>query len=61
MSRQAVTKHLLVLEEAGLVFTRRQGRQKLHFLNPVPINAVALRWLRQFDRLKLDALAEAGE
>jgi DNA-binding transcriptional ArsR family regulator len=58
ISRQAVTKHLLVLEEAGLVVTRRRGREKLHYLNPVPINAVAMRWLRQFDRMPLGTLAE---
>ena len=56
MTRQAVTKHLQVLEAANLVVTRRQGREKLHYLNPVPIHAVAMRWLRQFDALKLDAL-----
>jgi DNA-binding transcriptional ArsR family regulator len=57
ISRQAVTKHLRVLEEAGLVVTRRRGREKLHFLNPVPINAVAMRWLEEFDAVRLDALA----
>jgi len=56
MTRQAVTKHLQVLEAANLVVTRRQGREKLHYLNPVPIHAVTMRWLRQFDALKLDAL-----
>ena len=57
ITRQAVTKHLRVLEEAGLVVTRRRGREKLHFLNPVPISAVAMRWLEEFDALRLDALA----
>lgn len=57
ISRQAVTKHLNALEEASLVLTKRQGRQKLHFLNPVPIHAVAMRWLSQFDAVKLGALA----
>jgi DNA-binding transcriptional ArsR family regulator len=61
MSRQAVTKHLQVLEAANLVVTRRQGREKLHYLNPVPIHAIAMRWLRQFDALKLDALLAMGE
>ena len=56
ISRQAVTKHLRVLEDANLVLSRRQGREKLHYLNPVPIHATALRWLRQFDAVKLDAL-----
>ena len=49
MTRQAVTKHLAALEEASLIVTKRRGREKLHFLNPVPIHAVAMRWLRQFD------------
>jgi DNA-binding transcriptional ArsR family regulator len=57
ISRQAVTKHLIALEEASLVLTQRQGRQKLHFLNPVPIHSVAMRWLEQFDAVTLGALA----
>ena len=57
ISRQAITKHLRVLEDAGLVVTRRRGREKLHFLNPVPISAVAMRWLEEFDAVRLDALA----
>lgn len=56
ISRQAVTKHLRVLEDANLVLTRRRGREKLHFLNPVPIHAIAMRWLSQFDAVTLDAL-----
>jgi DNA-binding transcriptional ArsR family regulator len=56
ISRQAVTKHLLALEDAGLILTRRKGREKLHYLNPVPINAIAMRWLRQFDAVKLEML-----
>lgn len=56
ITRQAVTKHLLALEEASLVLTRRRGREKLHYLNPVPIHAIAMRWLRQFDAVKLEAL-----
>lgn len=59
ISRQAVSKHLRVLEEANLVLSARQGRERLHFLNPVPIHAVAMRWLRQFDQVPLDALAAA--
>lgn len=61
ISRQAVTKHLKVLEEAGLVLSRHRGRLRLHYLNPVPIHAVAMRWLEPFDRLPLDALAAAPE
>jgi DNA-binding transcriptional ArsR family regulator len=56
ISRQAVTKHLDALEAANLIFTERRGREKFHYLNPVPIHAVAIRWLRQFDRVKLAAL-----
>ena len=52
-----MTKHLLALETASLVLTQRRGREKLHFLNPVPINAIAMRWLRQFDAVKLEMLA----
>ncbi|HHY48477.1 MAG TPA: helix-turn-helix transcriptional regulator [Alphaproteobacteria bacterium] len=56
ISRQAVTKHLKILEQANLVLSQRRGRERLHFLNPVPINAVAMRWLKQFDAVRLDAL-----
>lgn len=56
ISRQAVTKHLKVLEQADLVLVVRRGRERLHYLNPVPINAVAMRWLKQFDAVPLDAL-----
>ena len=58
MTRQAVTKHLAILEAANLVSTRRQGREKLHFINPVPINDIAERWIGKFDRPRLDALAQ---
>lgn len=57
MSRQAVTKHLAILEEANLVATRKAGREKLHFLNPVPINEIAERWIGKFERPRLAALA----
>jgi DNA-binding transcriptional ArsR family regulator len=57
MTRQAVTKHLTILEEASLVATRRQGREKLHFLNPVPINAIAERWISKFEQARLTALS----
>jgi DNA-binding transcriptional ArsR family regulator len=57
ISRQAVTKHLVALEEASLIVTERRGREKLHFLNPVPIHAIAMRWLKQFDAVKLEVLA----
>src|SRR4051794_21753271 len=48
MTRFGVMKHLRVLEEAGLVTTRRQGREKLHFLNPVPIRLVHDRWVSKY-------------
>jgi DNA-binding transcriptional ArsR family regulator len=58
MSRQAVMKHLNILEAANLIATRRQGREKLHFLNPVPINAIAERWIGKFERSGLTALSQ---
>jgi DNA-binding transcriptional ArsR family regulator len=58
MSRQAVMKHLAILEEANLVATKRQGREKLHFINPVPINAIAERWIGKFERPRLRALSD---
>ncbi len=58
MSRQAVTKHLTLLEEANLVATRKQGREKLHFLNPAPIQQIADRWMGKFDRRRIEALAD---
>ncbi len=61
MSRQAVTKHIKVLEEADLVVARRRGRERLHYLNPVPIDAVAMRWLAPFGEVPLDALAALDE
>jgi DNA-binding transcriptional ArsR family regulator len=57
MTRFGVMKHLKVLEDAGVIVTRRRGREKLHFLNPVPIHAIAMRWLKQFDAVKLEALS----
>jgi DNA-binding transcriptional ArsR family regulator len=57
MTRQAVAKHLAVLEEANLLSWKRQGREKLHFINPVPINEIAERWIRKFERRHLTALS----
>jgi len=57
MTRQAVSQHLAVLEAANLVATVRLGREKLHYLNPVPINEVHARWIAKFERPRLDALA----
>jgi len=58
MTRQAVAKHLAILEQANLVSCRRQGREKLHFINPVPINEIAERWIGKFERPRLAALSE---
>jgi uncharacterized protein YndB with AHSA1/START domain/DNA-binding transcriptional ArsR family regulator len=58
VARQSVSKHLAVLEAANLVSTRRRGREKLHFLNPVPINAIAERWMTRYDRARANALAD---
>ena len=57
MTRQAVTKHLAILEEANLVATEKRGREKLHYLNPVPIHDIAERWIGKFERGRLDALS----
>ena len=57
MCRQAVAKHLAILEEANLVAVQWRGREKLHFINPVPINDIAQRWIRKFETSRLDALA----
>jgi DNA-binding transcriptional ArsR family regulator len=58
MTRQAVTKHLAILEQANLVTTIRHGREKLHYLNPVPIHQIGERWIKKFERGKLAALGE---
>ena len=58
MSRQAVTKHLAILEEANLVATLKRGREKLHYLNPVPINEIADRWIGKYERARLSALSD---
>lgn len=57
MSRQAVSKHLAVLESAGLVTAVRHGREKLHYLNPVPIHELADRWIGRYERGRLTALS----
>jgi uncharacterized protein YndB with AHSA1/START domain len=58
MARQSVSKHLAVLEAASLVTTRWRGREKLHYLNAAPINAIADRWINQYDRERVRALAD---
>ncbi|MEI9904409.1 MAG: metalloregulator ArsR/SmtB family transcription factor [Asticcacaulis sp.] len=67
MTRPAVAKHLRILEEANLVAVQWKGREKLHFINPVPINQIAERWIGKFERPRLRTLSdlkdalEAGE
>ncbi|WP_046469342.1 ArsR/SmtB family transcription factor [Allosalinactinospora lopnorensis] len=58
MARQSVSKHLAVLEAAGLVTTVRRGREKLHYLNAAPINAIAERWINRYHRERVRALAD---
>ena len=58
MTRQAVTKHLNLLEKANLVVTIWRGREKLHFLNPVPLHEIAERWIGKYERGRLRVLAE---
>jgi uncharacterized protein YndB with AHSA1/START domain/DNA-binding transcriptional ArsR family regulator len=58
MTRFGVMKHLKVLEEAGLVVTRRSGREKLHFLNPVPIRLIHDRWIDKYTERRVSALAD---
>src|SRR5215216_5345174 len=58
MTRFGVMKHLRVLEDAGLVVTRRQGREKLHFLNPVPIRLIHDRWIDKYTERQVSALAD---
>jgi DNA-binding transcriptional ArsR family regulator len=58
MTRQAVTQHLAVLEEAGLIATVWHGREKLHYLNPVPIQDLADRWIGKFERSRLRLLRD---
>ena len=58
MTRFGVMKHLRVLEAAGLVTTRRSGREKLHFLNPVPIRLIHDRWIDKYTERRLSALAD---
>jgi DNA-binding transcriptional ArsR family regulator len=56
MARQSVTQHLGLLEAANLVTTQRRGREKLHFLNPVPLHEIYERWIRKFEVPRLKAL-----
>ena len=58
MTRQGVTQHLDLLEGANLVVTLRRGREKLHFLNPVPLQEIHERWIAKFEKPRLKALSE---
>src|ERR1700754_150049 len=58
MTRQGVTQHLTVLEAANLVTTVKRGREKLHFLNPVPLQEIYERWIAKFEKPRLKALAD---
>ena len=58
MTRQGVTQHLDLLEEANLVATARRGREKLHFLNPVPLQEIYERWIGKYERHRLQALSD---
>jgi len=58
MTRQAVTQHLALLEEANLVATSWRGREKLHYLNPVPLYEIYERWIAKFERSRLRALRD---
>jgi predicted transcriptional regulator len=58
MSRQAVAKHLLILEAANLVSVHWRGREKLHYLNPVPIGEIVKRWVGKFEDARIEALTD---
>ena len=58
MTRQAVTKHLVILEEANLVATVWRGREKLHYLNPTPLHEIYERWIGKYERHRLQALSD---
>ncbi len=58
MSRQAVAKHLAILEAANLVTVIWQGREKLHYLNPVPIHEISERWINKYERHRIQALSD---
>jgi|SRR5215831_6068712 len=57
MTRQAVAKHLRILRKANLVSWKREGRERIHFINPVPINEIAERWISKFEIPRLEALS----
>ena len=57
MSRQAVMKHLAILEDANLVTSVKRGRERLHYLNPLPIAEIYDRWIRKYERRRIEALS----
>ncbi|MGY9046135.1 ArsR family transcriptional regulator [Puniceibacterium antarcticum] len=61
MTRQSVTQHLALLEGANLISTTRRGREKLHFINPVPLHDVYERWIRKFETARLSLLHDLKE
>lgn len=60
-SRQAVSKHLQILEDAGLIVTHWSGREKLHYLNPAPVHDISERWLKKYARKRLTAISALKE
>ena len=58
MTRQAVTKHLVLLEAANVVATVWRGREKLHYFNPVPLHEIYDRWIKKYERQRLRALSD---
>ena len=58
MTRQSATQHLALLEAANLISTVRRGREKVHYLNPVPLHEIHARWISKFERSRLDALRD---
>ncbi len=58
MARQSATQHLEILEAANLVSTARRGREKLHFINPVPLHEIYERWVRKFESRRLELLRD---
>jgi DNA-binding transcriptional ArsR family regulator len=58
MTRQAVTKHLVLLEKANLIAVVWRGREKLHYLNPMPLHEIYERWIGKYERLRLRALSD---
>ncbi len=61
MTRQAVAKHLGILKKANLLSWKRKGRERLHFINPVPIHQIAERWISRFEYPRLKALSKLKE